>query len=247
MLALAGVRNSSTAALADSAAGVVVGDIPATDSASAAGAADGDLALAGESAGILIGHSIRIRIGIACGGAIPTATSARQISTRTRISPVRNLAPLLSTALFTIVVPGTVAGYLPWRLRPGAAPITGAAEWVAISVIGIGIAIYLYTAFWGFALIGGGTPAPIAPTKILVVKGLHRYARNPMYVGVALVIAGQAWLFQSLHIALYLACVLVIVNFFVLFYEEPTLRKQFGEEYERYRASVPRWIPRIGR
>jgi protein-S-isoprenylcysteine O-methyltransferase Ste14 len=159
---------------------------------------------------------------------------------------VRNLGALLKTAIFTIFVPGTVAGYLPWTLKGGApAAARGIEEGAAISVIAIGIAIYLYTAFWGFALIGGGTPAPIAPTRILVVKGLHRYVRNPMYIGLALVIAGQAWLFHSRHIAIYLGCVLVIVNFFVLFYEEPTLRKQFGEEYERYRASVPRWIPRF--
>ena len=150
---------------------------------------------------------------------------------------MRNLSPLLSTALFTIVVPGTVAGYVPWRLRQGGEPIAGAAEWAAISVIATGLAIYLCTAFWGFALVGGGTPAPIAPTKILVVKGLHHYVRNPMYIGVALIVAGQAWLFHSRHIAIYLACVLVIVNLFVIFYEEPTLRRQFGEEYESYRAA----------
>ena len=67
-----------------------------------------------------------------------------------------------------------------------------------------------------------------------------------MYIGVALIVAGQACLFRSWHIAIYLACVLVIVNFFVIFYEEPTLRKQFGEEYESYRSRVPRWIPKIG-
>lgn len=94
---------------------------------------------------------------------------------------------------------------------------------------------------------GGGTPAPIAPTKILVVKGLHRFVRNPMYIGVALVIAGQAWLFHSPHIAIYLACVLLIVHGFVLLYEEPTLLRQFGDEYERCRASVPRWIPKFRR
>jgi protein-S-isoprenylcysteine O-methyltransferase Ste14 len=160
---------------------------------------------------------------------------------------VRNLRPLLSTTLFTIFVPGTVAGYIPWRLRQNAVPGSDAQAWAALAVIAVGIAIYLSTAFWGFALIGGGTPAPIAPTKVLVVRGLHRYVRNPMYTGVALVIAGQAWLFHSRHIVIYLACVLVIVNFFVLFYEEPTLKRQFGEEYELYRARVPRWIPRIPR
>jgi protein-S-isoprenylcysteine O-methyltransferase Ste14 len=165
----------------------------------------------------------------------------------TNNSLVRNLGPLLSTTIFTIVVAGTMGGYIPWWLRQNAAPTTGVEAWAAIGVIAVGIGIYLSTAFWGFAMVGGGTPAPIAPTKILVVRGLHRYVRNPMYIGVALVIAGQAWLFHSQHIAIYLACVLVIVNLFVLFYEEPTLKRQFGEEYERYRARVPRWIPRFRR
>jgi protein-S-isoprenylcysteine O-methyltransferase Ste14 len=157
----------------------------------------------------------------------------------------RSIGPLLKTFVFTVFVPGTVAGYVPLRLRRGAAPVAGVEAWAAISVIVIGSAIYLYTAFWGFALIGGGTPAPIAPTKILVVKGLHHYLRNPMYIGVAFVIGGQAWLFHSLHIAIYMVCMLLTAHLFVLFYEEPTLRKQFGEEYDRYRETVPRWIPKL--
>jgi protein-S-isoprenylcysteine O-methyltransferase Ste14 len=157
----------------------------------------------------------------------------------------KSVGPLLKTLIFTVFVPGTVAGYVPSRLRRDAAPVTGVEEWAAIAVIVVGIAIYLYTAFWGFALIGGGTPAPIAPTKILVVKGLHRFVRNPMYIGVGLVIAGQAWLFHSLHIAIYAACMLLTAHLFVLFHEEPTLGRQFGEEYERYRERVPRWIPRF--
>jgi protein-S-isoprenylcysteine O-methyltransferase Ste14 len=156
------------------------------------------------------------------------------------------LPAVAKTLIFTVFVPGTVAGYVPWRLRQGSvAPATGTEEWVAIAVIAIGIAIYLYTAFWGFALTGGGTPAPIAPTKILVVKGLHRFVRNPMYIGVALVIGGQAWLFHSGHIAIYMVCMLLTAHLFVIFYEEPTLHRQFGEEYDRYRASVPRWIPKF--
>jgi protein-S-isoprenylcysteine O-methyltransferase Ste14 len=158
---------------------------------------------------------------------------------------MKSVGAFVKTFVFTVFVPGTVAGYVPWRLRRGATPVTGAEEWAAIALIVVGVAIYLYTAFWGFALVGGGTPAPIAPTRILVVKGLHRFVRNPMYIGVGLVIAGQAWLFHSLHIAIYLGCFWLIVHFFVLFYEEPTLQKQFGEEYERYRARVPRWIPKL--
>jgi protein-S-isoprenylcysteine O-methyltransferase Ste14 len=160
---------------------------------------------------------------------------------------VRAAVPAVAkTLVFTVFVPGTVAGYVPWRLRQDAsAAVTGAEQWAAIAVIAIGIAIYLHTAFWGFALIGSGTPAPIAPTKILVVRGLHRFVRNPMYIGVSLVIGGQAWLFHSLHIAIYMVCMLLVVHLFVLFYEEPTLHKQFGETYDRYRASVPRWIPKL--
>lgn len=167
-------------------------------------------------------------------------------SCRTKIVIVRAAIPAVAkTLVFTVFVPGTVAGYVPWRLRQNAAAGTGAGEWLAITVIAIGIATYLHTAFSGFALFGGGTPAPIAPTKILVVKGQHRFVRNPMYIGVGLVIGGQAWLFHSLRIAIYLACMLLTAHLFVIFYEEPTLRKQFGEEYDRYRASVPRWIPKI--
>jgi protein-S-isoprenylcysteine O-methyltransferase Ste14 len=164
----------------------------------------------------------------------------------TKIQIVRaDVSAVAKTLIFTVFVPGTVAGYVPWRLRQDASPVTGAQEWAAITVIAIGIAIYLHTAFWGFALMGGGTPAPIAPTKILVVKGLHRFVRNRMYIGVGLVIGGQAWLFHSPHIAIYTVCMLLTAHLFVVFYEEPTLRKQFEGEYDRYRASVPRWIPRF--
>lgn len=157
----------------------------------------------------------------------------------------KSVAPLLKTLLFTVVVPGTVAVYVPWALRRNAAPVGNAEEWAAIGLIVVGIAIYLYTAFWGFALIGGGTPAPIAPTKTLVVRGLHHYIRNPMYIGVLLIVGGQAWLFHSRSIATYLLCLGLGFHLFVLLYEEPTLRRQFGEEYERYCATVPRWIPKF--
>lgn len=156
------------------------------------------------------------------------------------------MKPILNTLLFTLVVPGTVAGWLPYRLH-GDSPATPnlALRVTGILLIVMGTAIYLHTAFWGFALRGRGTPAPIAPTKKLVVAGLHRYVRNPMYIGVATIVLGQAVLFQSWHVLEYLAIVLVIVQFFVLFYEEPTLARQFGQEYEEYKKRVPRWIPRF--
>jgi protein-S-isoprenylcysteine O-methyltransferase Ste14 len=116
---------------------------------------------------------------------------------------------------------------------------------MGILLIAIGVAMYLHTAFWGFALRGDGTPAPIAPTKRLVVEGLHRYIRNPMYVGVGLVILAQAVLFRSWHIVEYLGFFAGAIQLFVLLYEEPTLGKQFGSEYEEYRQRVPRWLPRF--
>jgi protein-S-isoprenylcysteine O-methyltransferase Ste14 len=161
---------------------------------------------------------------------------------------VNRVGALLKTVLFTIFVPGTVAGYVPWRFRGQATTaLHGFEEGAAIAVIVVGVCIYLHTAFWGFAFTGGGTPAPIAPTKRLVVVGLHRFVRNPMYIGVGLVIGGQAWLFWSRSTAIYLAFFLLMAHLFVLLYEEPTLNRTFGEEYDEYRARVPRWIPKIRR
>ena len=161
-------------------------------------------------------------------------------------SGVRAIAPLVKTVLFTICVPGVVAGYVPWTLRRAGSVTAGGIEGIAASaVIAVGVLIYLHTAFYGFAFTGGGTPAPIAPTKRLVVVGLHRYVRNPMYIGVGLVIAGQAWLFHSGQTAIYLVLCCLMAHMFVLLYEEPTLKRQFGGEYDAYRAQVPRWLPRI--
>jgi protein-S-isoprenylcysteine O-methyltransferase Ste14 len=159
---------------------------------------------------------------------------------------VRNWGAILKTLLFTILVPGTVAGWVPWRLR-GNSPVTDnpALRWTAILLIAVGVAIYMHTAFWGFAVGGNGTPAPFAPAKKLVVEGLHRYVRNPMYLGVALVVLGQAVLVRSWRILEYLALVLLAAHLFVVFYEEPTLQRQFGSQYEEYRTRVPRWRPRF--
>lgn len=161
---------------------------------------------------------------------------------------LRRIAALAETVIFTIFVPGIIAGYVPWRLRgDSAGPLAAPQKWLAIALIASGIAIYLHTAFWGFAWKGSGTPAPIAPTRTLVTEGLHRFVRNPMYIGVFCIVGGQAWLFRSSHILIYLGCGIVTVNFFILFYEEPTLKRQFGQQYEDYRARVPRWIPRLDR
>lgn len=153
--------------------------------------------------------------------------------------------PLLKTILFSIVVPGTVAVYIPMRLAGGYfQPQLGLHAWIGAACIVIGAAIYVRCA-WEFAVRGLGTPAPIAPTKYLVTTALHRYVRNPMYIGVFLAIVGQAALFRSLHVLEYGALMLLMAHLFVIFYEEPTLHRQFSESYDEYRRNVPRWIPRI--
>ncbi len=148
---------------------------------------------------------------------------------------------LIKTAIFTVVFPGTVCGLLPQVLKKNAV-----IRWVPLSIPGlvfvvIGAAIYFWCA-WDFAVKGLGTPAPIDAPRVLVVKGLYRFTRNPMYVGVSSVILGQAILYASTSIAVYLLCAIGAFNLFVMFYEEPTLRRLFGEQYNEYCRRVPRWI-----
>ena len=99
--------------------------------------------------------------------------------------------------------------------------------------------------FARFALKGLGTPAPIAPTAHLVVSGFYRFVRNPMYVGVLAAILGQALVFANWRLFAYAGLVWLMFELFVLIYEEPTLKRTFGQEYAAYRANVPRWVPRF--
>jgi protein-S-isoprenylcysteine O-methyltransferase Ste14 len=112
-------------------------------------------------------------------------------------------------------------------------------------LIAAGIALYFACAFWGFALRGKGTPLPMDPPKKLVVEGPYRMVRNPMYWSVAFVMLGEAAVFRSFALAELVAAFALGVNVFVLLYEEPALRRKFGEEYEAYCKRVPRWLPRL--
>lgn len=100
---------------------------------------------------------------------------------------------------------------------------------------------------WNFIFIGRGTPAPFDAPKTLVTRGFYRYVRNPMYLGVGLVLIGEAILLASLswQIVVYGVALFAIVNLFIMLYEEPTLTRLFGEEYLIYHQNVPRWIPRL--
>jgi protein-S-isoprenylcysteine O-methyltransferase Ste14 len=150
----------------------------------------------------------------------------------------------LKNLLFTVFVPGIVAGYVPWRmgasrLADGARP----AQWlIAAPAFLAGASIYFWC-LWDFGRTGRGTPAPIDPPKTLVVRGLYRYVRNPMYVGVLLVIAGWALLSRGGSVMVYGASVALAFHLFVVLVEEPILRGTFGASYADYCRTVHRWRP----
>jgi len=160
---------------------------------------------------------------------------------------VQKTRAILGSALFLVAVPGVLAGLLPWwvthwELRP---PFFGLELTRAVGVVLIILGVpELVGSFARFALQGLGTPAPIAPTRHLVVTGLYRYVRNPMYLAVAAIILGQALLLADWRLTFYAALFLLVCHLFVVTYEEPTLQQTFGAEYEAYRTNVPRWIPR---
>jgi protein-S-isoprenylcysteine O-methyltransferase Ste14 len=153
---------------------------------------------------------------------------------------------LLRSLFFTILLPGTVTVLIPGRIvsREGLLPLRVVSPWqyLALVPVAVGTAI-LARCIWEFASRGRGTLAPIDPPRRLVVTGLYRYVRNPMYVGVLTVLLGEAALFRSVDLLEYAAVFFVIVNLFVLLYEEPALRRRFGESYEHYRRAVRRWVP----
>ena len=152
------------------------------------------------------------------------------------------------SALFFALAPGVVAGLVPswltsWQMR---GPF---AHWAALRVAGLILlvlgAVELIKAFVRFVAEGRGTPAPIAPTERLVIGGLYRYVRNPMYLAVVAAITGQALVLDQPVLLVYAGAVWAVVASFVRWYEEPTLSRQFGAQYDAYRRSVPAWWPRI--
>lgn len=160
------------------------------------------------------------------------------------MASVRRARAAAGSIAFLAVAPGVVAGVVPWlltRWHSTSPPVwLQTLGWLAIAV-GSGV---LLEAFGRFAVEGLGTPAPVAPTENLVVGGLYRYIRNPMYVAVAAVILGQAAVLGRWVLVGYAVVFGATVWSFVRWYEEPTLLRQFGTEYEQYRQTVPGWWPR---
>jgi protein-S-isoprenylcysteine O-methyltransferase Ste14 len=157
------------------------------------------------------------------------------------------LLPSIASLAFFVLAPGTVAGLVPWKLsgwRLGE-PLLG---WSGGRVFGgllvaAGLVV-LVDCFVRFAIVGRGTPAPPLPTERLVVSGLYRHVRNPMYLAVVSVILGQAALLGSRPVAWYGALVWCGFHAFVAAHEEPTLRARYGSEYDGYCGAVRRWLPR---
>jgi protein-S-isoprenylcysteine O-methyltransferase Ste14 len=148
---------------------------------------------------------------------------------------------VIKTLLFTLVMPGTIGVYVPQALRNDATQVPLFLEWIGVGLFLCGVAIYLWCA-WDFVSKGLGTPLPIDAPRVLVVEGLYRFTRNPMYVGVLSVIFAQAIYYGSRAIVVYGWLVFAIVYLFVRLYEEPTLKKLFGSQYEEYCRTVPRWF-----
>jgi protein-S-isoprenylcysteine O-methyltransferase Ste14 len=160
---------------------------------------------------------------------------------------MRRSTAAIGSAAFFVVAPGTFAGLGPWLIthwefhKP--LPNWVIAQAVGILLIGAGLVPPVH-AFVQFAK-AGGTPMPLTPTQRLVVSGFNRYVRNPMYLGLLIVIVGQALLFGQFSLLLYATAGWAVTAAFVRWYEEPTLTRQFGAEYEAYRRAVPAWWPRL--
>lgn len=153
-------------------------------------------------------------------------------------------ANLRRTLIFVAFVgPGPVIGLLPWWISGWHIPTPIAAwRYVGLLMIVAGF-IPLADSMRRFVCEGRGTPEPLYPTETLVVSGLYRFVRNPMYVGVLTMIFGQAVFFANRNISIYGICAAIVVHLFVVFYEEPTLRARYGSEYELYCRRIGRWIP----
>ena len=157
---------------------------------------------------------------------------------------------MLRSALYTVVffflAPGSAAGLVPWWITGWDRPVSGFGVVDALGALLVAAGLVAVVAcFARFVSEGSGTPAPVAPTESLVVGGLYRHVRNPMYLAVGSVIGGQALLLRSLGVGVWLLVFMATVFAFVRGYEEPTLARRFGESYEHYRQAVPGWWPRL--
>ena len=152
----------------------------------------------------------------------------------------------LRSLLYTIRLPGTITVLIPYLIlsRTG---VRIPVDWGPFQGIGLAAAvlgaIILLRCIWEFMVMGRGTLAPADPPTELVVRGLYRYVRNPMYLAVFTLLLGEAAFFESLPLLVYGVTWFTIINLIVLLHEEPLLRQRFGDSYQRYITTVRRWVP----
>jgi len=162
-------------------------------------------------------------------------------------SETSNILLALRSILWTLLLPGMVAGYIPWRffgLAHAHLTLVNPVHILALVLLKLG-AVLLIACIWEFAKSGRGTLSPVDPPRELVVRGLYRYVRNPMYLSVTLIVLGEFLLTGSRALFIYWLMFFSAANLFVIVYEEPNLRRRFGASYERYTQRVGRWIPRL--
>ncbi len=155
--------------------------------------------------------------------------------------------PLRAT-VYTLVIPGFLAGYLPWKLRPleAVAPLPFSAVFSLLSLLlCLGGATLLFSAAYYLVQRGDGTPFPLDPPQRLVVAGPYAHIQHPMLVGLFAILCGQIVWFPSVPVSLYTLLLLLVGRAFVLHVEEPALRTRFGEDYMAYQAAIPRWFPSL--
>jgi len=150
----------------------------------------------------------------------------------------------LKAIIATLLLPGMVILLIPCLILHSFTPT----EWPAVSIttilvtlMAIAALIVLLHCIWDFAFYGWGTLAPLDPPKILIIRGLYRYTRNPMYLAVVCILLAEAWLFSSISMFIYTVLVFLCFHLFVIYYEEPHLRSQFGASYQEYTHVIPRW------
>jgi len=148
---------------------------------------------------------------------------------------------IVKSLLFTLLIPGMVAGLIPFIITKGVSVDIGGFFISGILFMLVGVVIYCWCV-WDFTVFGLGTPAPIDSPKKLVTRGLYDYTRNPMYVGVICFIVGWILIYTNLLILVYGLCVALCFQLLVVFYEEPILLQMFGDEYLAYKQSVNRWV-----
>lgn len=162
---------------------------------------------------------------------------------RTSSHVTLSLSLAVRNLLFTIVVPGLGAVWIPWRILTRKGTTAEPVSWIALAVIGLGAVLYLLC-LWVFATVGRGTPGPWDAPRRFVAVGPYRWVRNPIYIAALLVVLGEAWLYVSLPLLKYAFAMAACFHLFVIGYEEPALYRKFGDTYLEYKQAVARWIPR---